>query len=63
MLNPSQWWSMRNKYFKACGQTEAIDPENNIAEIYFIMDRSDLHFSFYSIAEDGSDIHRFSNRK
>ena len=27
--------------------------------IYFIMDRSELHFSLHSISGDGSDIHRF----
>ena len=30
-----------------------------IAEIYFIMNRAHIHFSFYSIAKDDSDIHRF----
>ena len=37
--------------------------QNDIAVIYFVVDRSDLHFGFYSISGDRSDIYRFSNRK
>ena len=42
---------------------EDISLENDIAEIYFIMDKSKLHFIFHSISGDGSDIHRFVNKK
>ena len=58
-----QLLSMRNRYFWACGKIEAICLQNNITEIYFIMDGSKLHFCFYSISRDGSDIDRFPNRK
>ena len=36
---------------------------NDTAEIYCVMDRPELHLSFYSISRDGSDIYRFPNRK
>ena len=32
-----QWLSMRNSYFQAWDKTEAICPQNNIAEIYFVI--------------------------
>ena len=33
------------------------------AQLYFILGRAELHWNFSSIPKDGSDIHRFSNRK
>ena len=50
---------MRNKYFQAWDKIEAICLQNITAGIYFIMDRSNLQFSFYSMSGDASDIHRF----
>ena len=35
----------------------------NIAQLYFILGRAELHRNFSSIPKDGSDIHRFSNSK
>ena len=46
MFSLLQRLSMKNRYFEAWGKFEAICPKNNIAEIYFVMDRSNLHFSF-----------------
>ena len=46
--NSLQWVSIRNKCFQAYGKTEAICLQNYIAEIHFIMDRSELRFNFYS---------------
>ena len=40
-----------------------ICPKNIVSEIYFIMDKSDLRFIFYSASGNDSDIHRFSNKK
>ena len=54
---------MRNKYFQAWGKIDAICLQNNIAEIYFIINRSNLHFSFFSMSGDASDIYRFPKRK
>ena len=51
----NRFWGIKNN--------EDICPQNKIAEKYFIMDRSNLHFSFYSIAGNGTDIHTFPNRK
>ena len=47
----------------AWSRIKAICLQNNVTEIYFIMDRSNLYFSFYSLSMDASDIHRFSNMK
>ena len=58
-----EWWPMRNTYLEAWGKIEAISQEYDIVEIYFIMDRSKLCFSIYSMSGDGSDIHRFSHKK
>ena len=63
MFSHLQWLSMRNRYFQVLGKFEAICLQNNIAEMYFIMDRSALGFSFYSVSGNASDIHRFPNRK
>ena len=38
---------------------EDIDPKNNVAEIYFIMDRSDQCFISYNVSGDDSKIHVF----
>ena len=54
---------MGNRYFQARGVIQAICPQNDIVEIDFIMDRSELHFSFHSIFGDGLDIYRFPHRK
>ena len=63
MFSLLQWASMRNRYFQACHKIETICLQNDIPEIYFIMDRSDLHLSFHSMSRDVSDIHRFPNKK
>ena len=38
-------------------------PKNNVAELYPIMDRSDLRSSFDSTFGDTSNMYRFLNRK
>ena len=58
-----QWWSTGNRCFQAWGKTEAICLQNDIAEIYFKMERSELHFNLHSMSGDDSEIHRFSHRK
>ena len=57
------FWSMRNRYCHVWGKIEAICQQNNIAEIHFIMDKSGLHFSFYSISGHGSDFPTGSKQK
>ena len=57
----SQWVSMKHRYFKAWEKIENICQENDIAEIYFIMNRAELCFSFCSTSKNGSDIYRFPN--
>ena len=47
-----QYMSMRNRYFQAWDKIQVICLQNNIAEMFFIMDRSELHFSFYSMSGD-----------
>ena len=37
--------------------------KNNTAQLYYIRGRDKLDFSFSSMSKDGSDIHRFFNRK
>ena len=37
--------------------------KTNTAQLYFTLGRAELHWNFSSIPNDGSDIHRFSNRK
>ena len=49
--------------FEVLKNKEDICPKNNIAEIYFKIDRSNLNFSFDSMSGDASDNHRFANRK
>ena len=39
-----QWWSMKNRYLEWWGKFKDFGKENDIAEIYFIMDRSELCF-------------------
>ena len=58
-----QWWPIRNRYLEAWGKAKTIIQVNDIAEIYFILDKSELCFSFHSTSGDGSDIHRFPHRK
>ena len=41
----------------------AICLQNDIAEIYFIMDRAELRFSFYSVSTDDSDFPKESKLK
>ena len=62
MFSLLQWVSMRNRCFQAWGKIEAICLQTNIAEMYFIMDKSDLYFGFYSIPGDSSDIYRFPKK-
>ena len=50
-------------YFKAYTNDLYISHKNNIAQLYFILGRAELHWNFSSILKDGFDIHRFSNRK
>ena len=50
-------------YFKAYTNGLNISHKNNIAQLYFILGRANLHWNFSSILKDGFDIHRFSNRK
>ena len=50
-------------YFKAYTNNLCISHKNNIAQLYFILGRAELHRNFSSILRDGFDIHRFSNRK
>ena len=42
--------------FKRVATEAIICSQINIAEIYFIVDGSDLHLSFYNITGNGSDI-------
>ena len=49
--------------FEAYKNKENICPKNNIAQLYLIKGESNLHGNFPSFPKDGSDIHRFSNRK
>ena len=37
--------------------------KNNTTQLYFTQGRAKLRWNFSSIPTDGSDIHRFSNRK
>ena len=50
-------------YFAAYTNDLYISYKNNIAQLYFILGRAELHWNFSSILKDGFDIHRFSNRK
>ena len=52
---------MRKIYFKAYKYDLYISHKNNIAQLYFILGRAELHWNFPSILKDGFDIHRFSN--
>ena len=63
MFTLLQWVPMRNMYFQAWGKIEAICLQNNITEIYFIMESSNLHFSLCIMSGNDSDIHRFPNWK
>ena len=37
--------------------------KNNTTQLHYILGRAKLRWNFSSIPKDGSDIHRFSNRK
>ena len=50
-------------YLEAYTNDLYISYKNNIAQLYFILGRAELHWKFSSILKDGFDIHRFSNRK
>ena len=54
---------LRNRSFEWCCEIEDICLQNDIAEIYFIVERSNLHLSFCNVSGDGSDIYRFPDRK
>ena len=51
------------KRFEWCRRTGESCLQNNIAEIYFIMDGSERCLSFYSIPRDGSDLPTGSKEK
>ena len=51
------------EYFEAYTSDQYIWHKNNIAQLYFILETTELHWSFSSIPMDALDIHRFSNRK
>ena len=50
----NKFWSINNQYNW---------PKNNTTKLHFILRRAKLRWNFSSIPKDGSDIHRFSNRK
>ena len=50
-------------YFEAQINNQYSWFKNNTTQFYFILGRAELHWNFCSIPMDGSDIHRFSNRK
>ena len=37
--------------------------KNNTAQLYFTLGIAQLHWNFFSVPKDGSDIDRFSNRE
>ena len=49
-------------YFEAHTNDQYIGHKNNIAQLYFILAKVELHWNFSSIPKDASDIDRFSNR-
>ena len=49
-------------YLEACIKNQYISLKDNTAQLYFISGRTGLCL-YFSSAPDGSDIHRFSNRK
>ena len=51
------------KYFEVYANDQYIWHKNNIAQLYFILGRAEVHWNFSSILKDGFDNHRFSNRK
>ena len=48
-------------YFEAYTNDQYIWHKNNIAQLYFILGRAELHLNFSSIPKYAPDIHRFSN--
>ena len=65
----SQFWLgfimvvYQKMYFKAYTNDLHISHKYDIAQLYFILGRAELHWNFSSILKDDFDIHRFSNRK
>ena len=58
------------QYGRACCQSRLVGGrlsksvlQNDTAQLYFILGTVKLHWNFSIIPEDGSDIHRLSNRK
>ena len=54
------FFSCRKIYFKAYLNNQYNWLKNNTSQLSFILGRAELHLN---TSEDGSDIHRFSNRK
>ena len=50
-------------YFQEYINNQYIWHKNNTAQLYFILGRADLHWNFFSIPKNDSDIHRFCSRK
>ena len=46
-------------YFEAYTKDQYIWHKNNIAQLYFILGRAELHSNFSSWLRDAPDIHRF----
>ena len=51
------------KYFEAYTNDQYFWHKNNIARLYFILGRAELHWYLSSTPKNVPDIHRFSNRK
>ena len=64
----SQFWlgytmvSYQKIYLEAF-MNQYIWPKNNSVKLYLILGWAELHLNFSHIPKDGSDIHRFPNRK
>ena len=43
--------------------SQCISLKNNIELLNYILERAKLHWKFSSFNKDGSDIHRYYNRK
>ena len=50
-------------YFKAYTNDQFMCHKNNIAQLYFMLETAKLLENFSSTSKDGSDIHRFFNKK
>ena len=64
-FNTNQFWlgfimvAYEKIYFEAYTNDQYISHKNNIAQLYFILGRAELHWNFSSWLRDASDIHRF----